>query len=255
MDALDLFFKKFSYKFPKGYPDMNNKQDVLLLEKLVKKYISGFSFSILKESLLLEVTDREISTNTKKAIEYTLNNAPSELGFKSQSDKNRLGNPNKIEPEKMTQLFKDLLGAENIITYGPKQGPNPSGKFTMYEMDTNNFGTVRIIVSGGGNVGEQYEQNFVSKAKENAGKPNDELPNDLKTLYDKLGIDNTKLKAENIDFEGATDTKRSLSLEGPKDIGKTISDMTINYNGTEYYVSLKNVAGSGVNSGPNVPFI
>ena len=37
MDALDLFFKKYSYKFPKGYPDMNNDQDVLLLEALLNK--------------------------------------------------------------------------------------------------------------------------------------------------------------------------------------------------------------------------
>jgi hypothetical protein len=37
MDALDLFFKKYSYKFDKGYPDMNNDQDVLLLESLLNK--------------------------------------------------------------------------------------------------------------------------------------------------------------------------------------------------------------------------
>ena len=37
MDALDLFFKKFSYKFPKGYPDMNNKQDILLIESILKE--------------------------------------------------------------------------------------------------------------------------------------------------------------------------------------------------------------------------
>ena len=36
MDSLDLFFKKYSYKFPKGYPDLNNKNDVMLLEKLLK---------------------------------------------------------------------------------------------------------------------------------------------------------------------------------------------------------------------------
>ena len=36
MDVLDIFFKKFSYKFDKGYPDMNNDQDVLLLETLLK---------------------------------------------------------------------------------------------------------------------------------------------------------------------------------------------------------------------------
>jgi hypothetical protein len=35
MDALDLFFKKYSYKFDKGYPDMNNNQDVLLLESIL----------------------------------------------------------------------------------------------------------------------------------------------------------------------------------------------------------------------------
>ena len=255
MDALDLFFKKYSYKFPKGYPDMNNEQDILLLEKLIKTHIPNFSFSILKESLLLEVTDREINANTKKAVEYILSNSSPELGFKAQSDKNRLGNPNKVEPEKIIQLFKDLLGAENITTYNPKQGPNPSGKFVMYEMDTDKFGLVRIIISGGGNKGEIYEKEFEAKAKANAGKPNDELPNDLKTLYNKLGIDNTKLIPKDIKFEGATDTKRSLSLEGPKPIGKTISDITITYNNKEYYISLKNVAGSGVYSGPNVPFI
>jgi len=36
MDVFDKFFKKFSYKFDKGYPDMNNDQDVLLLESIIK---------------------------------------------------------------------------------------------------------------------------------------------------------------------------------------------------------------------------
>jgi hypothetical protein len=122
-------------------------------------------------------------------------------------------------------------------------------------MDTDQFGLVRIIVSGGGNAGEQYEREFETKAKANAGKPNNELPNDLQTLYKALGIDNTKLTSNDIKFEGAKDTKRSLDLNGPQDIGETISDITINYGGEKYYVSLKNVAGSGVYSGPNVPFI
>lgn len=37
MDVLDLFFKKYSYKFPKGYPDISNEQDVLLLENILKE--------------------------------------------------------------------------------------------------------------------------------------------------------------------------------------------------------------------------
>lgn len=35
MDSLDLFFKKFSYKFPKGYPDMNDPNDKKLLFELI----------------------------------------------------------------------------------------------------------------------------------------------------------------------------------------------------------------------------
>ena len=32
MDVLTKFLNSIAYKFPKGYPDMNNEQDILLLE-------------------------------------------------------------------------------------------------------------------------------------------------------------------------------------------------------------------------------
>ena len=34
MNVFDKFFKKYSYKFDKGYPDLNNEKDVILLESL-----------------------------------------------------------------------------------------------------------------------------------------------------------------------------------------------------------------------------
>jgi hypothetical protein len=37
MDVLDKFLHSITYKFPKGYPDINNKQDVLLIENELKK--------------------------------------------------------------------------------------------------------------------------------------------------------------------------------------------------------------------------
>jgi len=37
MDPFDIFLKKFTYKFPKGYPDMNNEQDILLLQSLLEQ--------------------------------------------------------------------------------------------------------------------------------------------------------------------------------------------------------------------------
>ena len=50
MDSLDLFFKKFSYKFPKGYPDINNHQDVLLLESILEGL--GFNVDLQEEKKL-----------------------------------------------------------------------------------------------------------------------------------------------------------------------------------------------------------
>ena len=37
MDVLEQFIRSIAYKFPKGYPDMNNEQDTLLLEHELKK--------------------------------------------------------------------------------------------------------------------------------------------------------------------------------------------------------------------------
>lgn len=256
MDVLDKFLNHISYKFPKGYPDMNNDQDIALIENILSQLGIDFSFNILKEEMLIwEATDRQISANTKQAIAYFLDNVDSSYGFKKQSDIKRLGNPNKTDSEKIQQLFKDILKTDEITVHNPNTGPNPSGKFDMYEFETEQFGPVRIILSGGGNAGEKYEQEFVDKAKATAGDSFENLPKDLQTLYTALGIDSEKLIPTNIDFEGAQDTKRSLSLEGPKNVGKTISDITINYDGNEYYISLKNKSGSGLYSGKNIPFI
>ena len=256
MDVLDKFLNSISYKFPKGYPDMNNEQDVSLMENILSKLNINFDFNILQEEMLIwESTDRQISANTKQAIAYFLDNADSSYGFKKQSDIKRLGNPNKIDSEKAQQLFKDILKTDEITIHNPRTGPNPSSKFDMYEFETEQFGPVRIILSGGGNAGEKYEQEFVDKAKATAGDSFENLPKDLQTLYTALGIDSEKLTPDDISFAGAQDTKRSLSLEGPEDVGKTISDLTIKYDGNEYYISLKNKSGSGLYSGKSVPFI
>ena len=210
---------------------------------------------ITKFRILTEASDRDVSANTAKAIPFFLSKVDPSLGFKAQSDKKRLGNTKKQTPSEVEAAFTDILQATNINKIQPGVAPNPSSKFTMYEFDTPDFGLVRIIVSGGGNEGEKYEQNFVASARQLAGTPNEDLPKALQTLYNKLGIDNTKLTPNNIEFAGGTDTKRDLNFDGPTDIGEKISDITITYNGDSYYISLKNKSGSGLYSGKNVPFI
>ena len=39
MDPIQKFLEKNSYKFPKGYPDMNNTQDIQLLESLLSNIL------------------------------------------------------------------------------------------------------------------------------------------------------------------------------------------------------------------------
>ena len=45
MDVLDKFFIKYSYKFPKGYPDLKDKQDILLMESLISEALE-YKFSL-----------------------------------------------------------------------------------------------------------------------------------------------------------------------------------------------------------------
>lgn len=61
MDILDKFLNKVAYKFPKGYPDMNSPEDVLLLKTLLESYTKE-EVSLIKEGS--EVYD----TTIKKAL-------------------------------------------------------------------------------------------------------------------------------------------------------------------------------------------
>ena len=57
MDSIDKFLKQYSYKFGKGYPDMNNEQDILLLESLISK--------LIKKEFIFEIYNRQ---NSIKAV-------------------------------------------------------------------------------------------------------------------------------------------------------------------------------------------
>lgn len=60
MDALDLFFKKFSYKFDKGYPDMNNPKDKALLFQLLEGLNITEGNSPVYEELISKTFDGKI---------------------------------------------------------------------------------------------------------------------------------------------------------------------------------------------------
>jgi len=89
MNPFDKFFKQYAWKFPKGYPDMKNEQDILLLESLVSK--------ILGEEIILEkaLAWPDLSDASRKYYR---------LGV--IDDKIKRGNPFKLED-----------GREEVLTY------------------------------------------------------------------------------------------------------------------------------------------
>jgi hypothetical protein len=50
-DVFDIFFKKFAYKFPKGYPDINNPKDKVMLFELINNIIE------LEDNMIKEGTE------------------------------------------------------------------------------------------------------------------------------------------------------------------------------------------------------
>ncbi len=246
MEVLDKFFKKYSYKFDKGYPDMNNEQDTLLLESILRKL--NFDISI---------NEGTKASNTRKAIDIIINSKEGkESGLTKMTNAYRIGNKNKIDKDKFIEVINVLFNSPKLKIHGPKEGPNKSSKYSMFEFDLEDEGLVQIVLAGGANEGEKYEQNLLGKMQASAGVSMDEIEHeDVKKIFSTMGIDPTTITSDKINFAGASDTSRQLSFDGPEDTGKTISDITIESPDQTYYLSIKNKSGSAIYNGGNVPFI
>lgn len=109
MDPLDLFFKKYSYKFPKGYPDINNKKDVMLLEKILKSI--GIDLQEEKNrdkeydteiiSLLKSINDE----NTKKRVLNYLKNKDITEDNKTYKELQEVLNKKGLSPSLVELIF------------------------------------------------------------------------------------------------------------------------------------------------------
>ena len=155
MSIFDKFFTKFAYKFNKGYPDMNNDQDVLLLESLFEQI--GVEIS-LKEEV-------ENLPGTKKAVALISQELGDEYGIRPLPSKpNRLSAPGIKDESTFLDIIKKVFGPETEIkVFGPRQGSNPSGKFPMFQFDTDEFGQVNMLTSfsAPGGAGKSNEAVFI----------------------------------------------------------------------------------------------
>ena len=230
MDILDTFFKQFAYKFDKGYPDMNNVQDVLLLESLLE----GLGIDV---QLTEEVPNRP---KTVQAVKYIVDTVGDKYDlFTLKSKPNRLGLTGKKDSQFFIDLFKEVFGPETQVTmFPPRKGKNPSGSFNMYQVDTNpdEFGQVNIIVSSSapGGAGKDNESVFIdninSKIEQAGGEAKVVIKSPEHTeTFNKVtrAIDSSKAGAGKGDKSDA----QLLSGQPGTDKGKVVANISLKQDG------------------------
>jgi len=88
LDPLTKYLNSIAYKFPKGYPDMNNTQDVLLLETMLSEFL-GESVILENQNLISLIKSNitnygDLETSGKDTIKLTFSDIPNR-GGKSDS--------------------------------------------------------------------------------------------------------------------------------------------------------------------------
>ena len=120
MDALDLFFKKYSYKFDKGYPDINNEKDVLLLESL----LSSLQIEVFSKELTEDETKGEATLFESALVKawYNLNNKEIPNDAAPKKDLDALS-PKMIEDAENILKQNNLTGGSGAKQLGSSSSP------------------------------------------------------------------------------------------------------------------------------------
>jgi len=213
--------------------------------------------------LMQERVDLQATKQAKQSIIAHPDNA--NWGLEDMSNPRRIANKEKLDTDSFLTVLNRVFGLpQNSITVlNPREGQNPSSKFNMFIYQTPEGKNIELVLAGGGNAGEQYEQMITDKLQRyiEAEANDDVRESEVKTVFEKLNVNPEDVKS--ITFAGAVDTKRQLDFEdGPKNVGKTIADIVVTMEDpeeklveAEYYISVKDKKGDTIYNGGNVPFI
>jgi len=238
MNPFDTFFKKYSYKFPKGYPDMNNEQDILLLENILEDLI-GEAFSVFP------TTEDEISNEKIKELFRIIKKYPN----LSINDPIVLDPkyPNTAKISRSLQRdskFLEYLNNELDIELDPIKGSRWSGVNIKWGEGSRGG-------RGINSKGPIFEGELLSDLEllreygiSDSNKDQFKYPNLIIEMSKELG-----LKEGNFEVtpEGPKNQSRPLGFEsgGPVvefsagSAAATLTDITIDKGNTKYYLSTK----------------
>jgi hypothetical protein len=167
MSIFDKFFTKFSYKFDKGYPDMKDPKDIVLLKKLVVETLGlmveekDYNDQIL--DLLSDLSDDEAK---KKVIAYLSkinkkedkeDNKLEENIIKHLADKNLTGDIIdsilfKITKSNQLQQFSDYLDNPNLTHSDLLNNNNLNSLFGEVSLNPNLKNKIINISGALGNI-------------------------------------------------------------------------------------------------------
>ena len=123
MDPIDKFLKLYSYKFNKGYPDMNDEQDILLLENILKKEFNIILNEKLSKNKMAENPDRArvFKNRFDKGLPFLLDNGDEIVLDKKNSKFNfdtfegtLIGVDGKKYPLSAFEKTEEFGGKENV---------------------------------------------------------------------------------------------------------------------------------------------
>ena len=225
MDPIDKFLKLYSYKFPKGYPDIKDKRDILLLESFISKFI--------KEEFIFEIYNRQNSI--KAAVDFVEKSEFAKVNniknFTSYKYANRI---NSSQEKDLNKIKNALISHFNLqdkdVTFF-EAGEGLASKDSMpgFKLNTKEYGDVFISISTGkkGAGGKKNERDFNAAINLYASKENPinvKLISKDKTLeykevaeaIDVAGGTQNKLKADSALLNTSDDKIANISLKQPE---------------------------------------
>ena len=227
MNLIDKVILEWSYRTEKGYPDINNENDLKVFESL-------FGFNFLSENAF----EREVR-------QKILDIASGDL--EKMGDDYRVANKGKIDAAKFIEYIKTAYPEAEVKIVPPKQSPNRSRSFNAFIFKVDGR-EVNLNLAGGAtaNKGVAFEEQVVNDLnnykKEISEFTHQKLVEEIIKEFD-LKVDNFSVKAV-----GGKNQKRSLKFtpNGPiistpdgQSIAQTLADLIIVKDTDILYLSLK----------------
>ena len=120
MDIITKYLNNIAYKFPKGYPDINDSKDMELLNEMIKGFIKEDEDKITKKDLVNLINDLDLDDDQINKLFNRTKNFTTYRPIKKTLDRK---NYNPIILKKFSKEIQDLIEdlpkneVDNFIEY------------------------------------------------------------------------------------------------------------------------------------------